>query len=142
MHPSGRRESSEVTHCRGYRAAVVAQREHLLALGVDAEPDAPLPFGVADTAFTAKEVRAIDGLAGDINWDRLLFSAKEAIFKMQTTLGSQVLIEITFVSADGGIETTSHGTEVQIEARWVAAQGLIVTSATARRLNTSRNFSS
>lgn len=34
-----------LTHCAGYRAAVVAWREDVAALGIDAEPDLPLPEG-------------------------------------------------------------------------------------------------
>jgi len=32
-----------MTHCAGYRAAAVARAEDVLTIGVDAEPDEPLP---------------------------------------------------------------------------------------------------
>ncbi len=35
-----------ITHCPGYRAAVAARATDARALGIDAEPDAPLPPGV------------------------------------------------------------------------------------------------
>lgn len=123
-----------ITHCVGYRAAVVAKREHVLAVGVDAEPDAPLPPGVAEATLTAGETAATRDLPAGINWDRLLFSAKEAIFKLQTQLGPAPHIAITEVHADGTIQTTSGLSDVHIDARWVAGSGLIVTAATARRV--------
>ncbi|MGH3325491.1 MAG: 4'-phosphopantetheinyl transferase family protein, partial [Streptomyces sp.] len=35
-----------MTHCDGYRAAAVARVSDLMALGIDAEPNLPLPEGV------------------------------------------------------------------------------------------------
>ena len=35
-----------MTHCTGYAAAAVAPRPRISAVGIDAEPDAPLPDGV------------------------------------------------------------------------------------------------
>src|SRR4051812_9450636 len=34
-----------ITHCRGYRACAVARSEAVTALGIDAEPNEPLPPG-------------------------------------------------------------------------------------------------
>ncbi|WIB75839.1 4'-phosphopantetheinyl transferase superfamily protein [Curtobacterium sp. MCPF17_002] len=123
-----------ITHCVGYRAAVVAKGEHVLAVGVDAEPDAPLPPGIAEATFTAGETAATRGLPAGANWDRLLFSAKEAIFKLQTQLGPTPRIEITEVDADGTIQTTPGPAGVRIDARWATGRGLIVTAATAHRV--------
>lgn len=70
-----------LTHCGGYRAAAVAEKSQLLALGVDAEPDLPLPAGVAALALTEAD-RASSGRLGRFgNWDRLAFSARESVFK-------------------------------------------------------------
>jgi 4'-phosphopantetheinyl transferase EntD len=123
-----------ITHCVGYRAAVVAKHEHVLAVGIDAEPDAPLPPGVAEATFAAGETAATGGLPTGANWDRLLFSAKETIFKLQTQLEPAPGIEITDVRADGTIRTTPGPPGVHIDARWVTGRGLIVTAATARRV--------
>ncbi len=37
-----------LTHCEGYRAAALARAGDVLSLGIDAEPHAPLPDGVAE----------------------------------------------------------------------------------------------
>jgi 4'-phosphopantetheinyl transferase EntD len=74
-----------ITHCDGYRAAAVARHTDVLALGIDAEPHAPLPGGVLDVILaTGPERAALDALtarAPHVHWDRLLFSAKETVYK-------------------------------------------------------------
>jgi len=73
-----------MTHCDGYRAAAVAQDEKVASLGVDAEPNAPLPEGVQETVLLPEERDTVKRLAAShpgVAWDRLLFSAKESVFK-------------------------------------------------------------
>lgn len=76
-----------ITHCAGYRACAVARSEAVLGLGIDAEPNAPLPDGVAEEVVHGRELdlfgdrrdRAPNGTVVDL--PRLLFSAKEAVYK-------------------------------------------------------------
>ncbi|SCF25672.1 4'-phosphopantetheinyl transferase EntD (siderophore biosynthesis) [Micromonospora matsumotoense] len=73
-----------LTHCAGYRAAVVARREDIRSIGIDAEPAAPLPDGVLDAIALPEEramVHRLSTQAPGPPWDRLLFSAKEALYK-------------------------------------------------------------
>lgn len=73
-----------ITHCAGYAAAAVARRSQLLTLGVDAEPHERLPDGVLALLASAAEIAHLDTLlAADpwVHWGRLLFCAKEAIYK-------------------------------------------------------------
>ena len=73
-----------MTHCAGYAAAAVGRSAQIIGIGIDAEPDAPLPDGVLDLVATAaeRERLAATPVASDSpNWDRLLFSAKEAVYK-------------------------------------------------------------
>jgi len=82
MWPSGLHGS--ITHCVGYVAAAVGPSELIAAIGIDAEPDAPLPEGVLDVIATPAERQVLAGTRvapGDPHWDRLLFSAKEAVYK-------------------------------------------------------------
>ncbi len=80
--PAGVRGS--MTHCQGYAGTALGPADRLLAIGIDAEPDEPLPSGVLDLIAVPAEQ---DDLArcpagsGAPHWDRLLFSAKEAVFK-------------------------------------------------------------
>jgi 4'-phosphopantetheinyl transferase EntD len=73
-----------MTHCRGYRAAAVARRDVVASLGVDAEPHGPLPGRVLDRVTLTQERDMLLERAAerdDVAWDRVLFSAKESVFK-------------------------------------------------------------
>ena len=70
-----------LTHCDGYRAAAVARRAEVASLGIDAEPHLALPDGVLDRVTLPAERRALGGLPAGVRWDRLLFSAKESVYK-------------------------------------------------------------
>ncbi|MER7416982.1 4'-phosphopantetheinyl transferase superfamily protein [Micromonospora peucetia] len=73
-----------MTHCEGYRAAVLGRTTAFATLGVDAEPHAPLPDGVLDAiALPAERARTatLSAARPSICWDRLLFSAKESVYK-------------------------------------------------------------
>ncbi len=73
-----------ITHCAGYRACVVARMENLAAVGIDAEPNEPLPDGVLPEIARAEErerLHELGRLEPTVRWDRLLFSAKEAVYK-------------------------------------------------------------
>ncbi|MFE9536572.1 4'-phosphopantetheinyl transferase superfamily protein [Streptomyces sp. NPDC006691] len=51
---------------------------------IDAEPNAPVPEGVLESVTVPGELRHVGELlrvAPEIHWDRLLFSAKEAVYK-------------------------------------------------------------
>jgi 4'-phosphopantetheinyl transferase EntD len=76
--------AGSITHCRGYRAAVVAHAAELATIGIDAEPHEALPKGLLGDVAGAAERRLLGELAAaipEVHWDRLLFSAKEAVYK-------------------------------------------------------------
>lgn len=76
--------SGSITHCPGLRAAAVADVACVDHLGIDAEPHAPLPAGVLATIARPEEREAIRILTATdprIAWDRIVFSAKETVFK-------------------------------------------------------------
>jgi enterobactin synthetase component D / holo-[acyl-carrier protein] synthase len=70
-----------ITHCRGYRAAAVAKQRDILSIGIDAEPDEQLPPGILDQVAVAEERTWLATAPPGVHWDRLLFSAKESVFK-------------------------------------------------------------
>ncbi|MDF0532039.1 4'-phosphopantetheinyl transferase superfamily protein [Tsukamurella sp. 8F] len=138
-----------LTHCEGFRGAVVGRSMGVRAIGIDAEPHLPLPDKVLDTVSVESE-RAVlasrldDGLA----WDRILFCAKEATYKAWFPLTERWLgfedAEITFTRtdwADAGVsgEFRSHilidgsvtdgGTPlVAFDGRWRVVDDLILAS--------------
>ncbi|MFE0464376.1 4'-phosphopantetheinyl transferase [Kitasatospora sp. NPDC058965] len=128
-----------LTHCPGYRAAVVARRSDLPVLGIDAEPHRPLPPGVW-SAVSLPQERARHGalrqLHPGIHWDRALFSAKEAVFKAWYPLTGRPLefeeADVT-LSPDGTwrarLRLLADGTPLHgFAGRWLVAEGLLLTA--------------
>jgi 4'-phosphopantetheinyl transferase EntD len=73
-----------LTHCAGYRAAAIARRTDVASVGIDAEPGGPLPEGVSRLVIRPAEGEMIERLTArtpEVSWDRLLFSAKESVYK-------------------------------------------------------------
>ncbi|MFE5963981.1 4'-phosphopantetheinyl transferase [Streptomyces sp. NPDC056463] len=74
-----------MTHCRGYRAAAVAYATELATIGIDAEPDLPIrDEGTRELVMVAEErdrVAALTARHPEVAWDRLVFSAKESVYK-------------------------------------------------------------
>ncbi|MFE4515916.1 4'-phosphopantetheinyl transferase [Kitasatospora sp. NPDC056783] len=73
-----------LTHCDGFRAAAVARADALLSLGIDAEPALALPEGVEEAVALPVERQRLAKLAAEypgVPWDRVLFSAKESVYK-------------------------------------------------------------
>ncbi|WP_371495245.1 4'-phosphopantetheinyl transferase superfamily protein [Kitasatospora sp. NBC_00374] len=97
-----------MTHCAGYRAAVVARASELRTVGIDAEPHAPLPEDVIDVIALPQEQSRIAELRAEqpqVHWDRMLFSAKESVYKAWFPLTRRFL---EFEEAD--IELAPDGT--------------------------------
>lgn len=70
-----------ITHCTGYRGAVVGRSTDVRSVGVDAEPHDVLPEGVLGAISLAEERSEMAALPGGMHWDRILFCAKEATYK-------------------------------------------------------------
>jgi 4'-phosphopantetheinyl transferase EntD len=74
-----------MTHCAGYRAAVVARSSVIHTVGIDAEPHAPLPQeGMLTMIAREEEIPRLARLSSaepGVHWDRMLFCAKEAVYK-------------------------------------------------------------
>jgi 4'-phosphopantetheinyl transferase EntD len=79
LWPSG--VVGSLTHCRGYRACAVARSEDVLAVGIDAETDEPLPEGVREQVAFGRELTMLADRSAGVYLDKLLFSAKEAVYK-------------------------------------------------------------
>jgi 4'-phosphopantetheinyl transferase EntD len=90
-----------ITHCPGFCAAAVARTADVAALGIDAEPDRPLPDGVDEVVLRPEERSWLAGAgaagsgAGAVGragaGDRLVFAAKEAAYKAWYPLAGRVL---------------------------------------------------
>jgi 4'-phosphopantetheinyl transferase EntD len=124
-----------ITHCSGYRAAAVARASDMTAIGLDAEPDAPLPAGVLDViSLPAERARLTAFHAAEPAWDRLLFSAKESVYKAWFPLTGRWLgfedADIT-ISEDGTFTARlliEEPPPASFAGRWLADGGLILTA--------------
>lgn len=73
-----------MTHCAGYRGAVVSARIHHRSLGIDAEPHASIPEEILEEIVGPDERAMLSELERRwpaVCWDRLVFSAKESFYK-------------------------------------------------------------
>lgn len=76
--------TGSMTHCDGYRGCVAARTADLASVGLDAEPNDVLPPRVEQRVMLPAErahVAALAAASPGVCWDRLLFSAKEALYK-------------------------------------------------------------
>ncbi|MFI8423311.1 4'-phosphopantetheinyl transferase [Streptomyces sp. NPDC085479] len=94
-----------MTHCAGYRAAVVARSDAVLSVGLDAEPNLPIGDGPLERVTSRQERLHLAELMDtepDVCWDRLVFSAKESVYKAWHPLtGGWLGFEDVTVSFDG-----------------------------------------
>lgn len=73
-----------LTHCDGYRAAAISNSPGVASVGIDAEIHQPLPDGVDKIVTVGGEIQMLARLEAaypTIRWGRVLFSAKESIYK-------------------------------------------------------------
>jgi len=123
-----------ITHCDGYRAAAVARADQVGALAIDAEPNRPLPPGVL-AAIAAPEERSrllryrVEAAA--VCWDRLLFSAKEAVFKLWFPLTGERLgfadASIEFDLAGWNFDAHLSAGRPSLRGCWMVGEGLLAT---------------
>jgi 4'-phosphopantetheinyl transferase EntD len=160
-----------ITHCAGYRASAVAHQRDTVSIGIDAEPNAPVPDGVLDMISLPEERRWIaelsersaesghdnpggDGETRPVSWDRLLFSAKESVYKAWFPLTelwldfhqASITVAATSVATNG--RTFISGTFTArllvpgpvvagqrlpgFTGRWLAQDGLLLTAIVVR----------
>lgn len=73
--------TGSITHCRSYWAAAAARSSHVASIGIDAEISAQITDRLTERIALRSELRQISGLASEIPWGRVLFSAKESVYK-------------------------------------------------------------
>jgi 4'-phosphopantetheinyl transferase EntD len=125
-----------MTHCAGYRAAVVARSAELRGVGIDAEPHAALSAEVLDLVLRDEErARLVTLAAADpaLHWDRIVFCAKEAVYKAWFPLTGRWLdfddVSIA-VRLDGTFEASLR--DAGLSGSWKVDRGLILAAASLR----------
>ena len=132
-----------ITHCAGYRACAVAHQRDVRTLGLDAEPHGPLPDGVLNVVAGPEEQARLTELASahpGVHWDRLLFSAKESVYKAWFPVTGQWL-----GFGDAAVDLSPSGAAPgqgrftarillgdapidYFEGRWLVSHGLLATA--------------
>jgi len=82
-----------ISHSEAFCCAVVARSDELVGVGVDIESAEPLPEKLADAICRPEErqrIAPLPPLPGS-NWEKLLFSAKESIYKCYRPLAGRFL---------------------------------------------------
>jgi 4'-phosphopantetheinyl transferase EntD len=132
-----------ITHTSGYFAAAVAHADKIRSIGIDAEVHGALPEGVLAHIGFGPELTWLAGQDhAEVWWDRLLFSAKESVYKAWFPLTGRWLgFEDATVTIDPAnrtfqarilVDGTTHtGTPLTAMAgRWLVRDGLVLTAIT------------
>ena len=133
-----------ITHCAGYRGCALARAGGQIGgLGIDGERNEPLPEGVLGEIARAEErehLLALGRREPAVNWDRLLFSAKESVYKTWFPIaGCWLGFEDATLSFDVGAGSFSArllkpwpdralGLPAVLEGRWLAREGLVLSA--------------
>jgi 4'-phosphopantetheinyl transferase EntD len=131
-----------ITHCAGYRAAAAAHTGDVRTIGIDAETHRALPGSVAKTISLPEErawVRQLSRTDPGVWWNRLLFSAKESVYKAWFPLAGRWLgfeqAAIT-VDPDGTFSARLLVAGPRVDdreldgfnGRWLVRDGLVLTA--------------
>jgi 4'-phosphopantetheinyl transferase EntD len=133
-----------ITHCAGYRACALARAAEIAAIGIDAEPNGPLPDGVLSEIACARErarLAELERADPAIHWDRLLFSAKEAVYKVWFPIAERWLgfedAELEIDPAVGSFHARllvpwPQGADAHrptsLQGRWLVREGLVLSA--------------
>ncbi len=132
-----------ITHCDGYRACAVARSSEIVSVGIDAEPNAGLPEDLLGDIARPEEMPWLHRLElerPEMHWDRLLFSAKESVYKAWFPLARRWLgFEDAIVVLDTGARTftarllvagppLTDGPLRELSGRWMVRDGIIATA--------------
>jgi 4'-phosphopantetheinyl transferase EntD len=136
-----------ITHCTGYCAAAVSPTVQFAAVAIDAEPHGALPDGVLDHVAGTQEQILLAGLRAaipDVRWDRLLFSAKESVYKAWFPLARRwldfhdALVDLdpegTF-TAQLLVPDVPFPLEEVLTGRWQVRNGLVLTAIAVPAVN-------
>jgi 4'-phosphopantetheinyl transferase EntD len=132
-----------ITHCAGYRASAVARDRDVVTIGLDAEPHEQLPDGVLEAIASRRERARLGALAAarpGLFWDRMLFSAKESVYKAWFPLTRRWLnfedasvdidpVRKTFTArllVDGPV--VKGAVLTGFAGRWLVRDGLVITA--------------
>ena len=124
-----------ITHGETFSAAAVARRSDYAGLGLDVETDLPVSEAFARRVCTARELARCAELGEPRTLARVVFSAKESVYKLQYPISGTVLywsdLEILLNSGNFSarflIACPPFRMEQLLLGSWVRGQGVILT---------------
>ena len=133
-----------LTHCEGFRGAVVGRSAEVRSVGIDAEPHGVLPKGVLDAISLPAERAELRALPAGMHWDRILFCAKEATYKTWYPLthrwlgfeDARITFSVDATGTGGAFEShilidpaaESGPPLTALSGRWSVDKGLVLTA--------------
>lgn len=129
-----------ITHCRGYRACAVAWARDVVSVGIDAEVAVALRHGVLEAIASPRERRRLMVEDRALALDKVLFSAKEAVFKAWFPLTEAMLefddIDVSLEPREGVFRARVlvsgpklNGTRLtEFCGRWCVDAGIVITA--------------
>ncbi|GLZ28842.1 4'-phosphopantetheinyl transferase [Lentzea sp. NBRC 105346] len=126
-----------ITHCTGYRAVALARGTDFATIGIDAEPHAPAPDGVLKAIAVQTELDRmpkLEAIDPTVCWDRLLFSAKESVYKAWYPVAKRWLgFEDADITLDPGgtFEARILLPDAPVSGysgRWIVRDGILLTA--------------
>ncbi|RII20469.1 4'-phosphopantetheinyl transferase Npt [Streptomyces sp. YIM 130001] len=103
-----------MTHCTGYRAAVLGRAADVRGIGIDAELHVPMSWRTVERIALPAErrrIRSASAVLPQVHWGKLLFSAKESVYKTWFPLTGRPLrfadVDVAFRVARGCRDTGS-----------------------------------
>lgn len=137
----------------GWCGVAVAAKRELVSLGIDAESDAPLAHEIWDDVLTRAEVDALASLPEQDRGLRakVVFSAKEAVYKCQYPLSRQfvgfheVAVSLqpdtgSFVASFLREAGTTFARGDALHGRYIHVPGLVITAVCIRPPQTVRSI--
>ncbi|MFD3869490.1 4'-phosphopantetheinyl transferase [Streptomyces sp. NPDC058623] len=137
-----------LTHCPTWRAAVVARRADVHALGIDVEQAVELRHGLLEricvNQYEVEAIRTLTARHEGIPFGKVLFSAKEAVFKTWAPLTGmrlefrQAEITLRVTGSDTGsfrvrfpaMESMANAYQTnEIRGKWIIRKGVVATAA-------------
>lgn len=129
-----------ITHCNGYRACAVARETEFAGVGIDSGPNEPLQERILTEVTSADErLRLAELASGEpaLYWDRLLFSAKETVYKTWFPVTKR---RMKFDDATVSFDPSRHVFHARLriptpimEGSWLIQDGLILTALAVPR---------
>jgi 4'-phosphopantetheinyl transferase EntD len=135
-----------ITHTTGFRAAAVASKSVLASIGIDTDQNDRLPDGVEESITVPGEPEMLAALSRAFpatHWSRLLFSAKESVYKAWYPLtGRRLGFEDARLAINplggtfavkllvDGARTDGKPPIVELRGNFLVAHGLVATAVT------------